>query len=280
MKPTFPVVAVATLVLAACSNHVMDSSGHDYLSRYDAQVQVGGKASVRAGSAGEKTGEDRFRQAAAVEPLLETPARIGLARIYRGVITFVPMQETEGWQALAKKHGGKAEFMPISPALAEFTAQSVGMPRSGDWRARTGDLIQTIRLGAARQHLDAVLIYEIGAYAKKETTWLAIADLTLIGGAILPTREITAFGQGSALLLDVRNGYAYGFANAQKDLTNVWASWGSDAATDDMRESAAAAAVEALQSEVDEMLVTVLKKAEARKAKRLARASPEPKPAG
>lgn len=64
-----------------------------------------------------------------------------------------------------------------------------------------------IRRKAARQHLDQVLIYEIGAQSHERDTPFALADVTLIGGAPLPTGQFKVAGVGQAFLVDVRNGY-------------------------------------------------------------------------
>ena len=68
--------------------------------------------------------------------------------------------------------------------------------------------------GAARQHLDHVLIYEV--FSETKTTKLAysVANWTIIGGYFVPSREIETTGFANALLLDVRNGYPYGSASA------------------------------------------------------------------
>ena len=116
------------------------------------------------------------------------------------------------------------------------------------------ELVKTIRLGAARQHVDAVLIYEVGATSERDFTPLAFADLTIIGGAFLPTRSVKAHGVASALLLDVRNGYPYGTASAEADLSALSVTYGSDRRTEELRREAALKVVGNLVPEVDAML--------------------------
>ena len=73
------------------------------------------------------------------------------------------------------------------------------------------ETVWTIRLGAARQHLDVVLIYESFGKSQDRSNPLAITKLALIG-YFLPTENIEAEGLAQAVLVDVRNGYHYGSA--------------------------------------------------------------------
>ena len=75
--------------------------------------------------------------------------------------------------------------MPISPLIAEMVTSRTCASCSD----RTST-ITNIRHAAARQHLDHLLIHEIGAPSAERDTPFALADVTLIGGALLPTRKI------------------------------------------------------------------------------------------
>ena len=126
--------------------------------------------------------------------------------------------------------------MLTRPLIAEFPAAAVG-GAADDGRRRT-DVVQMIRLGAARQHVDAVLIYEVGVRSSSRSTWLSLADLTIVGGAFLPTRSLTVDGRAEALLLDVRNAYPYGTASAVADLSMLHTSWGSNLRQEQMQNEA------------------------------------------
>jgi hypothetical protein len=231
----------AALALGACDYNVQTSSGADYLARYDAALPATAEPDAA------------IRRAAAVEPILTFPARFGIARIENGRLTGIPAAEVALWTGLIEKHRSLGEFAPISPIIAEFTADAVLQPRAGRDRRDTGELVTTIRLGAARQHVDAVLIYEVGATSGEGLTFLAFADLTIIGGAFLPTRSLEARGVASALLLDVRNGYPYGTASAEADLSALSVTYGSDRRTEELRREAALKVVGNLVPEVDAM---------------------------
>lgn len=250
MQPTPRLAALAlTALLSACSTHVQTTSGADWLARTDAAL-----AAVASGApgtaAGEASGLDaQVRAAAAVEPILTFPARFGIARVENGRLAPIPPAEAALWQELATRLGDRiGSFEPVDPLVAALTAQSFGVQHFG-----AEDLAARIRLGAARQHLDAVLIYAVDTAADTDPTVLAFADLTLIGGAFLPTRSIEAEGVGAALLIDVRNGYPYGRTSATASLSELSPSWGSDDASEALEAQAGAETVAALVPKVSEM---------------------------
>ncbi len=265
----------AAASLSACGSYsAQTTSGADYLARYDgpkaAAQQVVTRTTKKDGSTVEEivtpepSLEELIRQAAAVEPLLKFPARIGLARIENGAMTAIPVGEFDVWFTLVQAHGDMGTFVPVDPFVAEYTAQTVISEDRRRSASRATDAVNRIRLGAARQHIDAVLIYEVGAKATKENTALALADLTVLGGAFLPTRAIDAEGRGRALLMDVRNGYPYGTAQATAALSRKTGSWGSDEETDALREAATLKVTRELAREVEAMMGQLVMQTKAR----------------
>lgn len=245
----FIVLICSAALIAACTNDVQTSSGRDYLSRYET---VG---SPNSGTSVSHFSDEAIRKAANVEPIIKFPATFGLARIVNGSLSHIPSEEAALWAELAEKKSALGRFVAINPLIAEFTAAATR--GAGKYKRNIqgpGEIVQTIRLGAARQHVDAVLIYEVGARARNSTTALGFADLTIIGGFFLPTRSIDAQGIAQALLLDVRNGYPYGTANAESDLSELWTSWGAYDRQEELQNKAARKVVENLMPEVDEML--------------------------
>ncbi|MCA8930893.1 MAG: hypothetical protein KDA49_00395, partial [Rhodospirillaceae bacterium] len=245
------------VVLTACATDVQTTSGVDYLRRYEA-------AAVAAG--GDSEMPDAVRQAASVEPLLTLPARFGLARIVNGGLTAIPENEEVLWSAFAARHADLGAFVSITP----FTAGAAGSQRpsvQGDWspEGRVQAVVEFIRQGAARQHVDAVLIYEVRVRTEDERTLLALADFTIIGGAILPTRYVTAYGATDALLLDVRNGYPYGTARAEVDIGSLTNMFDEYDTTRELREAVMPEAVAALILEVDRMVGELVEEIAARR---------------
>lgn len=183
----------AALALAACETTTQYTSGADYLARYqDAPISTQNTSTDMA-----------VREIAAIEPDLRFPARIGLARISRGqTLMSVPFDEAESWRDAAEDLGPSfGEFIPVSPLVANSVS-------SFDQR-RDMNVIDHIRRGAARQHLDYVIAYEVTDIAKSDGNALRLADLTVLGLFILPSRDLKAEVTASAILLDVRTGYPY-----------------------------------------------------------------------
>jgi hypothetical protein len=242
--------AVATaLLVSGCQSNIQTTSGQAYLDKYKPTVTAASAAT--SGSAEDESLESRMRRVAAVEPTLRFPARIGLARIENGELSGIPREEGEAWATAAESLGSSfGEFVPISPLLAEMVTDTYGLPKSSRGINRT---IDKIRLGAARQHLDAVLIYETYGTSEQGSNPLKLLNLTLIGAFILPGESINAEGFASALLLDVWNGYPYGMARKVVARDTITPTVGSDARRAEVTRSTATRAAVELAPEVEQM---------------------------
>jgi len=242
------IVIVSAGILAACST-VQTTSGRTYLSKYN--TPKGGTVSKF---------DARIRKAANVEPTLRFPARIGLARIEKGQLTSVPQAEAAAWLAMAKKLGPRyGELVAISPLVAALAVGDTGrrLPRNRGYQIKRWNsfpLIQRIRLGAARQHVDVVLIYEAIGRSRQTATALSLADLSIIGAFIVPSREVKARGYASALLVDVRNGYPYGTEQAMVSSSRLTPTIGRDERSYVLGQDAKTAAVIKLTGEVGKMM--------------------------
>jgi len=191
---------VSAVALSACSAHMQTTSGVEYMARYD---DYQASFAQPDGVYGDVDAD--VMRIAQIEPQLQFPARIGLARIQWGNLQTIPADEAAIWQELAEEIGPEmGQFVPVSPLIAEMVA----MP-SDPGRSSTANLIADIRRGAARQHLDYVMIYEVGTSKRERANDIAVADLTIIGMFVLPTRGVEVEASASAILLDVRNGYPY-----------------------------------------------------------------------
>lgn len=251
---------VVSFALTACQHTTQTTSGQDYLGAYR-QPGSGGKAAPI---------DSEIREAAAVEPLLRFPARIGLARIGMGhnkwdiALTGVPENEAVAWQQAAKNLGPAfGEFVPVSPLIAEMFPDS----RESYGRS-TAEIVRKIRLAAARQHLDTVIIYESDGTADNSSNPLSIGEWTLIGLFVLPSQDVNATGIAQAMMIDVRNGYPYGTARAQATDSSITVRVATGDTKRDLAESVRLAAVKNLAPEVEKMMRQV--KSELT-AKRLAR---------
>lgn len=242
MRALLPLIA---LMLSACYPNIKPYSGADYLAGYAPPDPVAAAPALATA------------QPAAVEPSLRLPARFGIARIAGHDLVPIPEVEARMWRAWAAQNRAYGDFVLVYPMLAQATAAAVGgdLPNIGGPDYPVNELVALIRLGAARQHLDAVLIYEVAAQGREAETLLAAADFTVLGGAILPTRSIDATGMATALLIDVRTGYLYGTARAaDADLSEFATTWGANEQVKALQISATRAVVGNLVGEVGRMV--------------------------
>ena len=216
-------MAAGALALAACGTNVQTSSGADYLAR--APLSVSAVGAEADGSA------DAIRAAASVEPLLRFPAKIGIARIEGGVLTPIPDAEMAAFAAVLEETGGAyGEFVPLNLLVTAMAVpeEQLGALSADPSRRRMGNhhtgykdqiatgglsraraAVEAIRIGAARQHMDGVFVYEVFGTADSKQSPLSIGNLTILGAFMLPGSKVEAVGHAEGILVDVRNGYPY-----------------------------------------------------------------------
>ena len=262
--------ALSVLVIAGCSHTAQTTSGADYLNKFPtskvAKSTSPARSTIQTNDYGETTvvaasESELIRQAAAVEPLLRFPARFGLARIEDGRVTTIPQDEAALWNEMASRFAGFGSFTPVDPIIMEFTSGSLPPATSQAYNSQHGyvqynsrDLPTKIRLGSARQHLDAVLIYEVGMAEKHRNRPLAKIQLSTLGDTVVTDRNAEAAGAAKAILLDVRNGYPYGTAQAEKNLSDYANFWDSQNVRDERRELARKSIAADLVPEVENMM--------------------------
>lgn len=255
-------LGAVAILLPACASEIQTTSGRDYLSKYPtAPSEIQTQSAAKQGGAAGKTEsiDEKVRRVAAVEPLLKFPARIGLARIISGELTNVPGEEASAWYATARKLGKDfGQLVPLNRMVAEMVTRHANRSCGRnciqrDANTRMHRAMEKIRLGAARQHLDAVLVYEV--YGKSESTanLLSALDFTFIGAFMLPGESIEAEGFASALLVDVRNGYPYGTARRIVKKNAMAATFASRSRSREARKAAETRAAIELASEVEDM---------------------------
>lgn len=194
------------ILLSACSYTTQATSGKDWLAAGPQPLKI----NLNPGDI-----DSAVRDAADVEPTLRFPARIGIARLDRSGLSVIPAPEAKAWTDAAARLGPDfGEFVPISPLVAAMLTPD----EATDVRINPAhQAIDLIRLAAARQHLDAVIVYETDATSDTRGNPLSLAEWTLIGAFVLPSEEVKAVGAAQAMLIDVRNGYPYGTVRASSD---------------------------------------------------------------
>jgi hypothetical protein len=248
------------LLMSGCATTQL-SSGAEYLAARPEYSPASGTDLDRA-----------VARAADIEPLLRFPARIGLARISGGQFVPVPPREADAWIAFAQSHGQYGEFVPVSPLVGELVTGGAGLPKYGS------TAIVPIRLAAARQHVDAVLVYAVGGYNKDKASPLSIFDLTIIGAYLVPSRSVEGTAVANALLFDVRNGYPYGTVSATSTQTGFVPNVGSGNQSQNLQVDAQVDAVTKLTGEIDKMLTTL--RDEIGQTSKTPRSQPTPSTAG
>jgi hypothetical protein len=253
------------LLVAGCESYVQDSSGQAYLAKYELQTGPTGRAM-----------DEAVRVSAAVEPLLTFPARIGIARVNHGLMTPIPPDELEAWAKLGERLGPSVgEFLPVSPLIAKLASDALPGGRDRRYGDAMTQTIEQIRVGAARQHIETVLIYEVAGKNSDSASPLSLADLTVVGAYLMPSRVLRAQGVASALLVDVRNGYPYGFTDpVVVDDHELSPSVGSDRRKQTLQGEAEAAATIKLVDQVEAMVAKLRPKLEARRSEAAAPQSP------
>ncbi len=258
-------IVIAVLTLGACTPvQVQLTSGESYVARYEADVAASPSARAKQSRKHPSASplEQKIRKAASIEPILRFPARIGLARLENGRMTDVPAAELKQWKALSADHRQVGQFVTVN------VLGTNGPTRSLSHFTGTRYSLEGIRLAAAHQHLDAVLVYEMNGLSKKYETPLAFTDLTIIGGAVLPTRSIKAEANARALLVDVRNGYPYGSVSTEAKLDRFSTTWGADAVREELRRDVMTEAYVKLTPKVKKMFQMLLRSRQAKLLKR------------
>ena len=247
-------IKISVLVfLTGCSQHIQTTSGRAYLEKYDAMNDY---SPDRQNSAIQDSQDinQLIRQAAAVEPVLTFPARIGIARIDSGFLSTIPTDELEAWgkirQNLGKDFG---EFIPVNPMIANMVAKSFDYEGEYKQHQQMIDVVNKIRLGAARQHLDAVLIYEVYSREESDSNLLSIGNLTIIGAYVLPSKSVTSEGYANAMLIDVIQGYPYGTAEAYLDKSEMTTTIGQWKKMDQLSDQIKTEVANKLVVEVEDM---------------------------
>lgn len=205
-------LAVA-VVLSGCYTTGQTTSGAEYLNKYTYKSsETSLSNTTEKKPSGEQTVDDLVRKVAAVEPTLRFPARIGIARVQNGQLTPIPAEEVQLWME-AKKDLPKefGEFVPVSPFIANTVAAT------HQQKNKTFSVVDVLRLGAARQHLDAIYIYEMNLKTDESRNFLALADLTLVSDYILPSRSVQADATIQGIFMDVMQGYPYATHRADSD---------------------------------------------------------------
>ncbi len=242
-------ILIFLILFSACAHTVQTTSGDSYLGKHKNLNSTESKSLTSLNI------EQKVRQIAAVEPTLKFPARIGIARIESGQLSTLPGEEVESWIKLGEKLGVEyGKFIPVNPMIAQMVSEGEAVSNESSLK----NVIAKIRMGAARQHLDVVLIYEIFSKLDQKSNLLSLADITVLGGFILPSHALEIEGYSNAMLVDVINGYPYGTVETSLQKEESYSStWGIDNTEKELNKSIKSQVTKKLVGEVEEMLKEV-----------------------
>ncbi len=252
-KISLVAIISAFILMTGCTQHVQTTSGRAYLERYDHITPYSEDEQDQADQKSQDINQ-LVREAAAVEPTLRFPARIGIARIDAGYLTSIPDTEVEAWEKSRQKLGDSfGEFIPVSPMIVSMVTASTNYETHKGYDHRITNVMNEIRLGAARQHLDAVLIYEVYSRENSDSNLLSIGNLTIIGAYLLPSKAVTTEGFANAMLIDVIQGYPYGTAEASLDKSEMSTTFGRREKMEQMSDQIKSEVTIKLVTEVEDM---------------------------
>lgn len=254
---------VLVALMLGCTGHsVQTTSGKDYLAKYNIKRNAG-EVAAKHRSEPARTAHATFDQAlhhvADIEPTISFPARIGVAKIGCQLESncdwLLPLRpaEVEAWSEMASNLGASfGSIVPMNPLFLEEAlteARRIGLDISGL------TAIDGVRLGAARQHLDGIIIYETQHKTSEETNALALGDLTLIGAFVLPSKRIEGQAYAAAIMVDPVTGYPYGQVEASAESDSHFTSRvGANSGKQSAKEDAEARVVQALAAETEKAI--------------------------
>lgn len=105
-----------------------------------------------------------------------------------------------------------------------------------------------LRKAAATLHADMLLIYTIDTtfHTKDE-----VVPLTVVTLGLSPNQVVHVTSTASAVLLDTRNGYLYGYAEATEKTHQLTSAWTNEPAVDSARQRAEEKAFDKLTHEIE-----------------------------
>jgi len=175
--------------------------------------------------------DDTIAQSLGKRPLAQFPAGIAAARVqapgYRsetaqswgtGRYSIVTTRDVEMPEQLAR-----LEKLPLVSGIAPVNRLLLSDQLNSDLE---------LRQAAARLHADMLLVYTIDTTFQVDDK---VAPLTVVTLGLSPNQQARVVTTASAVLMDTRNGYIYGVAEASEQGSQLASAWTSTSAVDDAR---------------------------------------------
>jgi hypothetical protein len=179
----------------------------------------------------EQLTDSYIRTALDRHPLATLPASIAIVRVQQSeyhsntaesfghgnysVVTTRDIEKPEQMERLAK--------LPMVRGIAPINRMLLSSDLMSD---------HELRSAAAELHADMLLIYTLDTTFNVQDQLLPLSIVTL---GLSPNQQARVVCTASAILMDTRNGYVYGLAEATARQTQIADAWTSDAAVDATR---------------------------------------------
>ena len=231
------------LALTGCASYTAPGGPAD-------MGRLGARTLERQLQQNQQTRGDGIVEAFAREPLADFPASIAVVRVqapgYRsynttgygsGAFSVVTVRDLEFEQNPLQKLVDE----PLIAGIAPLNRLLVPNKLESD---------EDLRLAAAQVQADMLLIYTFDTAFVSNEQAKPIAVITL---GLSPTKKVRVTSTASAVLLDTRNGYVYGLAEATADDDQIASAWTDEAAVDQTRRRVETDAFQKLVGELETM---------------------------
>jgi hypothetical protein len=188
-----------------------------------------------------------IREAFSKTPQAKFPASVAVARV-----------QAPGYQSYTAKGWGEGKFLLVTTRDVEKDEQFNRLSKLENVRGIAPlnrmlvdgklDSDLPLRRAAAQLHADMLLIYTLDTTFTTQEKASPVALVTL---GLSPTLQVRVTTTASAVLLDTRNGYVYGLAEATQQQNRFTSSWTSDSAIDESRQASETAAFDKLVGEFE-----------------------------
>lgn len=237
------ILACGLAALAGCSTYAVPPGGADF------------KAIGLTPKQRDALSDDTIAKTLEKQPLASFPTGVAVARI-----------ESPGYHSDSAQSYGNGKYSVVFVRDIEKPEQFrrlANLPMMYGIAPLNRMLLPTnlqsereLREAAAQLHADMLLVYTLDTKFVDEDL---ASILTLVTLGVAPDRHISVVTTASAVIVDTRNGYLYGTAEAtekRNGLTNVWF---SEAAIDGSRRDTETAAFEKLVGELETTWTGVVK---------------------
>jgi hypothetical protein len=196
----------------------------------------------------------QIRESFGKRPLASFPAGIAVARV-----------QASGYSSATAKGWGEGRFSIVTTRDVEKDEQFQRLTKLPQVRgiAPIGRLLidgrldsdLPLRQAAAKLQADMLLIYTFDTTFTTENKLVPLSVITL---GLSPNEQVRVTSTASAILLDTRNAYVYGLAEATSQQKRLTSSWQSSEAVDQTRRTAEAEAFDKLVGELERTWAGVL----------------------